>query len=178
MSTGKIAVRYARALFLSAKEHEVLDKVRHDMELLCETTSRATEVKQLLVSPIVDSGNKLRILSTLFAGRLSSLSLDFLKLVIRNKREEFIPGMCRVYIDMYKKEMGIMQANIVTASRLRENTRDEIIAMIREAFDAEIELNEEINKDIIGGMVLRVEDRQLDASVKGKLARIKKELQA
>ena len=178
MSTGKIAVRYAKALFLAAREHEVLDKVRYDMELILETTTRSPEIRQLLINPIVDSGSKLKIFNTLFSGRLSSLSFDFLQLVTRNKREEFIPGMCRVYIDLYKKKMGILQANIVTAAQLHENTREEIISMIREAFRAEIELNEEVNSSLIGGFVLKVEDKHLDASVKGKLVKIKKELQA
>ena len=73
--------------------------------------------------------------------------------------------------------MGIMQAKIGTATRLRDKAREEIIKMIRQAFDAEIELQEEVNMDLIGGFVLRVEDKQLDMSVKGKLNNIKKELQ-
>ena len=71
-----------------------------------------------------------------------------------------------------------MQASIGTASRLSDGSRKEIIEMVKNSFDAEIELEEEINKDLIGGFILRVEDKQLDASVKGKLNKIKKELQA
>jgi F-type H+-transporting ATPase subunit delta len=52
-----------------------------------------------------------------------------------------------------------------------------MLAIITRVFKAEIELKEDVNKDLIGGFVLRVEDKQLDSSVKGKLRRIKKELQ-
>jgi F-type H+-transporting ATPase subunit delta len=178
MSISKIAVRYAKALFLSAKEHEVLDKVRHDMELLLEVSTGDNEIRNMLESPIVKSSKKFQALSSVFAGRIGSLSLDFLNLVTRNKREDSIPDMCRHYLLLYKEEKGIMQASIRTASHIPESTRKEIIEMVKKAFKAEIELEEEVNKDIIGGFVLRVENQQLDASVKGKLNRIKKELQA
>ena len=177
MSISKIAVRYAKALFLAAREREMLPRVRYDMELLLEVSTRMPDFMQLLESPVVDSATKFRAFHALFSGRVNNLSLDFLKLITTNKREEYLSGMCRHFIHLYKKEMGIMQAKIGTATRLRDKAREEIIKMIRQAFDAEIELQEEVNMDLIGGFVLRVEDKQLDASVKGKLNTIKKELQ-
>ena len=95
MSISKIAVRYAKALFLSAKEHEVMDKVRYDMELLLEVTTGDNQIREMLLSPIVKSKSKFQVLTSIFSDRISSLSLDFLNLVTRNKREECIPGMCR-----------------------------------------------------------------------------------
>jgi F-type H+-transporting ATPase subunit delta len=177
VSISKIAVRYAKALFLAAREQEVLDKVRYDMELLHDISTRQPDIIQLLESPVVNPATKFRVFNSLFSGRVNNMTMDFLKLVTANKREEFIPGMCRQYIHLYKKEMGILQASIGTASRLHDALKKEIISMIRDAFHAKIELEEEVNKDLIGGFVLRIEDKQLDASVKGALNRIKKELQ-
>ena len=177
MSQSQIAVRYSKALFLTAKEQEVLDKVRHDMELLCDVCSGTNDITNMLESPIVSSDDKFKVLNAIFSGRLSNLTIDFLKLVTTKKREEYLAGMCRHYVHLYKEGMGIMQASIGTASRLNDGSRKKIIEMVKNAFDAKIELEEEINKDLIGGFVLRVEDKQLDASVKGKLNQIKKELQ-
>ena len=177
MSTGKIAVRYAKALFLSAKEQNVLDPVRDDMELLLEATSKIEDIKQLLESPILDSGKKSIALSEIFKSRVSGLSLDFINLATRNKREEYLPGMARYYIQLYKEEKGIQVATVSSAVGMDQESSDQIREMIKEAFKTEIELQQEIKKDLIGGFVLRVENKQLDASVKGKLARIKKELQ-
>ena len=178
MSISKISVRYAKALFLAAKEQEILDKVRHDMELLCEVTSGNNDVSRMLHSPIVESTNKFKALSSIFSGRISNLTLDFLKLVTSKKREEYIAGMCRHYISLYKKERGIMQTRIGTPKRLNAQSRNVIISMVKNAFNAEIELREEIKSDLIGGFVLTVEDKQLDASVKGELNKIRKELKA
>ncbi len=68
-------------------------------------------------------------------------------------------------------------ASIETATQLTNEIRQEMLAIITRTFNAEIELQEEVIKELIGGFVLRVEDKQLDSSVRGKLARIKKELQ-
>ncbi len=178
MSESRITVSYARALFLAARDQEVLDKTRYDAELLLEITTDSAEVRQLLESPVINSSKKLQVFHSLFSGRVGNLTLEFLKLVTENRREEYIPGMCRHFINLYKQERGILQANIATAVPLSERTREEVISIVREAFKAKIELNEQVNENLIGGFVIRVEDRQLDASVRGKLRKIKKELQA
>jgi F-type H+-transporting ATPase subunit delta len=177
MKAGRIAVRYARALFLSAREHNVLDTVREDMEMILAAVTDLTELKSLLESPVVETRRKTLVLVSLFEGKVGDLVLDFIRLVTGNNREEYLAAICRHYNKLYKEEMGIMMASIETAAHLTEETRQEMLAIITRVFKAEIELKEDVNKDLIGGFVLRVEDKQLDSSVKGKLRRIKKELQ-
>jgi len=177
MSTGQVAVRYAKALFLSAKEQKVLDPVRADMEILLEATTGIPALKQLLESPLLDSGKKTEALLEIFKSGMNKLSLDFIQLVTAKKREEFLPGMARFFISLYKEEKGIQVATIFSAVDLDSETCEQIREMVKKAFKAEIELQQEVKEELIGGFVLRVENKQLDASVKGKLAGIKKELQ-
>jgi F-type H+-transporting ATPase subunit delta len=176
MSTGNIAVRYARALFLSAREKKLLDPVRADMELLLET-SRNPELLSVIESPVISSGKKAGALTELFRSRMHALSVDFLQLVVGNNREEYLPGMARHYIRLYKEEKGIQVAVVSSARKLGPESTALIEELVRKAFHTEIELQHEVREDLIGGFVLRIENRQLDASVKGKLASIKKELQ-
>jgi F-type H+-transporting ATPase subunit delta len=176
MSVGQIAVRYAKALFRGAREKGVLDPVRENMEMLIESVTGIPDLVRLIESPTVDSGQKGRALTEIFSGSFNELSLDFLRLVTANRREEYLPGMAHYYIKLYKKEKGIQVATISSAVGLAQESKEEIRKMIKEAFKSEIELEEEIKSDLIGGFIIRVEDRQLDSSVKGKLARIKKEL--
>jgi F-type H+-transporting ATPase subunit delta len=177
MSTSKIAVRYAKALFLSAKEQDLLDPVRADMELFYEASAGIEDILQLLESPILDARSKSAVLHEIFSSRVNDLSMNFIDLVVRNKREEYLPGMARYYIQLYKEEKGIKVATLSSAVKLEHESKEKLREMIKTAFRSEIELEEEVKKELIGGFVLRVEDKQLDSSVKGKLARIKKELQ-
>ncbi len=164
-------------MFLNAREQDVLDPVRSDMEIILQTATGIEEIVWLLESPILDAGKKAAALTEIFKDRVSELSLDFIRLVVRNKREEYLPGMARYFIRLYKEEKGIQVATLSSAVKLdRENT-EKIREMIQKAFKSEIELEMEVKEDLIGGFVLRVENKQLDASVKGKLAQIKKELQ-
>ncbi len=177
MSVGQVAVRYAKALFLSAKDNNVLDDVREDMELMLETLKEIPEIILVFESPIIDSGKKASILAEIFNSGMSPLGLNFLAMVTSNKREDYLPGMAQYFLHLYKQEKGIKAATILSAVRLDKKSIESIKQMIMSYFKSKIELNEEIKEDLIGGFVLRVEDKQLDASVKGKLASIKKELQ-
>ncbi|MCK4853868.1 MAG: ATP synthase F1 subunit delta [Bacteroidales bacterium] len=177
MKVGKIAVRYAKALFLSAREKDVLDAVRDDMELILAAVTDIADIKMLLESTVVETRKKSAILVGIFEGKVNDLVLDFIRLVTGNNREDYLAAISRHYIKLYKEERGIKIASVDTATPLTEELRQEMLALITKAFKAEIELQEKVKKNLIGGFVLRVEDKQLDSSVKGKLARIKKELQ-
>jgi F-type H+-transporting ATPase subunit delta len=177
MSVGQVAVRYAKALFQLAIEQNVLDVVRADMEILLQSATEIPEINQLFESPVIDSGKKTQVLKEIFKSGMSPMGLDFLTLVTSNKREEYLPGMARHFIQLYKREKGIMVATIYSAVGLEKQSGEKIRKMIEAAFDSEIELKEELKEELIGGFILRVEDKQLDASVKGKLATVKKELQ-
>lgn len=177
MKAGRIAVRYARALFLTAREQDVLDDLKKDMELILATVTEVENIRNLLESPVVETGKKTAMLVSLFEGRVGDLALDFVRLVTGNGREEYFGAICRHFIRLYKAEKGIKIARIETARPLTKDLRQKIISMITEAFNASIELDEEVREDLIGGFVLLVEDQRLDSSVKGKLERIRKQLQ-
>jgi F-type H+-transporting ATPase subunit delta len=177
MKVGRIAVRYARALFLTAREQEVLDNVKRDMELILATVTAVEDIRNLLESPVVETGKKTAILVSLFEGRVGDLALDFIRLVTGNGREEYFDAICRHFIRLYKAERGIKIARIETARPLTKDQRQQMVSMITKAFNASVELDEEVREDLIGGFVLLVEDQRLDSSVKGKLDRIKKQLQ-
>jgi F-type H+-transporting ATPase subunit delta len=177
MKAGRLAVRYARALFLTAREKKILDDMRDDMELILTTVTDMEDVRNLLESPVVETRKKTSILVSVFEGRVGDLALDFIRLVTGNGREEYLDAICRHFIRLYKAEKGIKIARIETARPLTKDQRQDMVSIITGAFNADIELDEEVNKELIGGFVLRVEDQRLDSSVKGKLDRIKKQLQ-
>jgi F-type H+-transporting ATPase subunit delta len=177
MKAGRIAVRYAKALFLAARDQGVLDTVRDDMETILTAVTDLAEMRLLLESPVVETRKKTSIVVSLFEGKVGDLALDFLRLVTSKGREEYLDAMCRHYIRLYKAEKGIKIAQMETARPLSKEIRQKMVSLIAHAFNADIELVEEVKTDLIGGFVLRVEDQQLDSSVKGKLGRIRKQLQ-
>jgi F-type H+-transporting ATPase subunit delta len=176
MNHSKIPVRYAKALISSAKEQGILDSVRTDMENFMGLIKKVPDLSELLQSPIIRPAKKLEVLSAIFTGKVQPLTLSFFRLAVKNNREDHLSGMARMYIEMYKKVKGIKIANLKTATPIDKGTRDELIRMIRKTFNAEIELHEETDKELVGGFILQVENQQLDASISGQLKKIKREL--
>lgn len=176
MNESKISVRYAKALIMSAKDQKVLDPVRADMVLLIKTIKEVPELLHLLESPVVKPGKKLEVMNLIFTGKLEPLTLSFIRLAIMNKREEYLSGMARMYIDLFKREKGIKQASLTTAVPIEKEIRAAVIDIIKKVYKTEIELNEKIDVQIIGGFILQVEDQLLDASVTGQIRKIRKSL--
>jgi F-type H+-transporting ATPase subunit delta len=149
MAESKVAGRYAKSLF-------------GDLALL-------------LKNPIINASKKDSILSSIFKGKITDLSLAFLQIITRKKRESYIEEIAKEYVSQYKESKGIKIAKIITASPLDDKLRSEVMDYLTKKTNKKIELAEEINKDIIGGYILRWGDEQIDASISKKLRTLHQE---
>ena len=176
MNDSKISIRYGKALFMSAREQDVLSSIRDDMDMILAAVNEITELRQLLESPIIDRREKKDILKAIFGDRIHMLSLQFFDMVLDNNREEFLAGMARTFIKYYKEEKGIKVASLKTAVSTDVQTKKQLTELIKDIYRSEIELSDEVDERLIGGFVLTVEDLQMDASVAGQLQKIRKGL--
>lgn len=176
MNDSKIAVRYAKALFLSAKEKKVLDKVHNDVVFVVDICRQVSELMDLFHSPIIPVSKKKVIVREVFRLDVSKLTLNFLDLIILNKRETFIPDIARRFINVYKKHKGITLATLTTATPVDREVRNRIIDLIDKAYKTKVDLAGKVEESLIGGFVLRIEDHLLNASVSSELKKIKREL--
>ncbi|MEN8228329.1 MAG: ATP synthase F1 subunit delta [Bacteroidota bacterium] len=175
MNESQISVRYAKALFLSASERQILDEVSRDMELLSETC-KLDDFQYMLVLPSLQVSQKRKIVASVFEKYLSEISLSMINLVITNKREVYLPGIARNFMDLYRKSKGIRTATLITAQEVDDDAMKSIGQLIKKAYDAEVELTSSVDEGIIGGFVLTIEEMQYDASVASNLRKIKKQL--
>lgn len=176
MNDSKIAVRYAKALFLSAKEKKVLDNVHNDIVFVLDICRQVSELMDLFNSPIIPASKKKVIVREVFKLDVNKLTLNFLDLIILNKRETFIPDIARRFISVYKKHKGITSATLTTATPVDREVRNRIIDLIDKAYKTKVDLAGKVEESLIGGFVLRIEDHLLNASVSSELKKIKKEL--
>lgn len=175
MNDSKISVRYSRALFLSALEKKILDKVNQDMIFILEIC-KSPEAKELIQSPIIFPSKKSFIFHRILEGNIENITLSLIDLVVKNGREAFIPAIARVFIHETMKYKGITESVLTTAVKVDTKIRKEITDLISEVFKTKVELAEHIDNEIIGGFILRVDDNYIDASIRNKLRKIKKEL--
>jgi F-type H+-transporting ATPase subunit delta len=175
MNDSKISVRYARALFQTALERKNLDQVNQDMLFISEICKTA-DTKEFLRSPIIRPSKKEAIFHKMLEGNVEPITLSLIDLIVKNGRESFLPAIARVFIHETKKFKGITESVLTTAVKVDESVRKQISDLISDIFKTKVELKENIDPDIIGGFILQIDDSYIDASIKNKLRKIKKEL--
>jgi len=170
-----VAKRYAKSLLGIARETGVLNEVNNDMKLFASTCEGNRELPLLLRNPIIPSDKKLNILEGLFKSKMNKISLSFFLIVAKKGREKFLYDIAKSYTSQYKVMKGIITAEITSASGLDDTLRAKVYQMLKDSNNSEIELNEKINKDLIGGFILRIGDKQYDASISSGLKKLARE---
>jgi F-type H+-transporting ATPase subunit delta len=175
MNESQISVRYAKALFQSAAEQQLLDRVHEDMVVLTNTC-KLEDFQYMLVVPTLQPSQKIKLVGNIFEKYISKISMSMMNLVIRNKREAYLPGIARNFQELYRREKGVRTAMLVTAQPVGESAMNSIRELIKKAYDSEVELSSSVDGDMIGGFVLTIEDMRYDASVASNLKKLKKQL--
>ncbi len=176
MDQSAINVRYAKALFLTAKEKQKMADLKTDIELVLDVCNKSVDFILLLESPIIKTSKKTKLITSVFKGKIDELSLKFLLLVTANKREIYIPGICRNFLNLIKKDQNIKTARLTTALEVDSEALQRIKDLLGKELNATIELSTGVNPEIIGGLVLRIDDKQYDASIATQLKKIKQNL--
>ena len=177
MYQGKIATRYAKAVFVVAKESDLLGNIYQDMKQLLNLESADPAFRNFLMSPIFKEAKKREIFKELFNGQINDLTLNFCLMIIKKRRESFLAAISRSFIDQYRKEKGIKPVSITTATAIDKTLAEKISKLISKDLNIEVELKKIVDESIIGGYVLRIEDRQFDDCVATKLQKYKQLLQ-
>ena len=174
--SSTIRVRYAKAFFQAAKEKNQLEQLKTDIEKVFEVCNNSADFILLLNSPVVKTSKKVSLIKQIFKNEVDQLTLNFLSLITVNKREPEIPGICRDFLEMVRKEKNIKTASLITALPIGKVTEEKIKTLVEKELNAKIELSANVNPDIIGGMILRIDDKQYDSSVATQLKKIRQRL--
>lgn len=176
MDQSKINVRYARAFFSLAKEKGLMDALQEDVATILAVCESSSDFNRLIDSPVIASSGKIKAIKSIFGGKVNAHTLNFLALITQNMREKFIPSIFRDLREMYRKSQGISSAVLTTARQLDDSIVEQIRRELETVSGGKVELSQSINPDLIGGFVLRMDDKQYDASVSTQLKRIKESL--
>ncbi len=175
MNESKITTRYAKAIFQLAQENNLLDRIKQDLDLVTGVL-KIDEFQQLIKSPIIPESQKKVAFTQIFKGKVHEYTLDFLLLVIENRREAFLSLMLMDFYELYKKYLGITEVHLTTAVDIDTELKKQFIDILKESLNSKIDLYQKTDPQIIGGFILRVEDKLLDMSISSQLKQIKKEL--
>jgi len=176
MNQSKISVRYAKALFLSAKEKNLLENIRNDMNFVHRTIHDFPEISAFFSNPVISIEQKKQTIEGLFSNRIHELSKSFLCFVTTKKREHYLSDITRNFNDLCRRDLGIKTVVLTTAIPADPEISKEVNDTVKNVFKTDIELTELTNEKILGGFILQVEDLLYDSSVISKLKAIRRNL--
>jgi F-type H+-transporting ATPase subunit delta len=166
---------YARALYQAAKEKDRLDAVREELADFVQAQREVPELRELLRNPQLDHRIKASALEELLGGD-EELVRNFLLLLAEKNRAGEVEEIGREFEQMVALEEGILDVELTTAVELSDEEARDVIQQIEKASGRKVEASRRVDSDLIGGIVLQAGSMRLDASVRGRLNRLRTEL--
>jgi F-type H+-transporting ATPase subunit delta len=166
---------YARALFEAAKQAGKLQPVRDELADLQASIAQVPELRVVLENPEVDQLVKAQILGDVL-GDADELTRNFLRLLAEKGRTGEIDGIVQEFDSLVAAEQQVLEVELTTAYELTEDDFSSIVSQIEQASGRSVEASRSVDPDLIGGLVLQAGSMRLDASVRGRLERLRHEL--
>jgi F-type H+-transporting ATPase subunit delta len=171
----ELADVYARSLFEVAQEHDSLDEVHEQLDEFADAVSESRDLQVFLFSPYFSAQEKKESLGKLVEGANDEF-FRFLELLAERHRMPVIFRIRSTFDDMWAEERKRLEVEITSAIELDEETISSIGERIEEQTGRDVQLSAKVDPDVIGGIVLRVGNMVLDASVRARLERLRREV--
>ncbi|MBD3109482.1 F0F1 ATP synthase subunit delta [Bacillus sp. AGMB 02131] len=176
MSNSIVAKRYAVALFEIAKEKNVLDAMAEEIRVVKEVFSSNEELNAFLKQPKITLQQKQQVLSDALAG-ISEYITNTIMLMIERHRTDEIAHMAEDFVELCNEDKSVAEATVYTTRPITEAEREAISSVFAAKVGKKtLRIENIVDRDIIGGMKLRIGNRIFDGSVSGKLNRLERQL--
>jgi ATP synthase F1 delta subunit len=171
----EIAAVYARSLFEVASEQDKLDLVREQLGEFADALNETRELQVFFFSPYFSTAEKQDGLDRAISGADPAF-VNFLKLLIENHRMPVIFRVRREYDRLWEEENKLLPVRVTSAVELDSKTVGQIGDRIAEQTGRKVDLSAEVDPDILGGIVVRVGNSILDASIRNRLESLRKQV--
>jgi F-type H+-transporting ATPase subunit delta len=172
MKETRVAYRYAKSLVDLAAENGVLDQVNTDMKGIESVFKQNHELATIMKNPIVQGDKKAAILTSIFQNKVNAFTMSLMDLLVRKHRENIMFEIASEFQKQYREIKGIKIVEVTTTHAINDEQRTNFKTIMASKAN-KVELVEKIDEAILGGFVLRMDDQQVDESVRTKLHTIK-----
>lgn len=177
MNAGRVATRYAKALFEVSLEQKMDKRAYVACQRMVRLWYENADLRSVLSERMVPNASKVEILELLMNQVHIDLASKFFSILAQENRIDIIANIALIYMDIYREYYGIVNAQIESAKHLSSENRKSIRNWLAQAYpNREIEMRVTVNADLIGGIRIDLASTQLDASIAGELTRIGKQL--
>jgi F-type H+-transporting ATPase subunit delta len=175
---SKLSERYARALFATALKKNALEPLDEDFEQFLKILEAQPEFKSFILSPPVYTRDKRALITNTLGETAHPILTQFLLLLVDKKRFQYVEEMAEEYKKLYEGHIGVVEVKVITAVPLDNAPEQKLIAKLEAQTNKKIRLKKSVDPRIIGGMILVMENKIIDGSVKSNLEKFKSNLRA
>ena len=172
-----VARRYARALNEDAAEKNAVKDIDDDIAMIEEGMETSPELRRFFLDPMISAKKKKRVINALFEKRVHTVTLSFLRLLVKKRRENIFPEIVRAYNQLRNEQLGVVEALVRVALPMSEKEEKKVKEGIENLTGKKVQLRTEIDESIMGGIVIRVGDMVYDGSVQHQLESLKDRLE-
>ena len=167
---------YATALFDLAKEQNQVAEFQKQASVVIEIIGENPQFMELLLHPKITVDEKIQLIDTVFSGRVADEITGILTIIVKKGRQNRLTGILKLFLEMVSEYQGVVKATITSAVELNNEQLAQIKGKIEKSTNKNVELHTVVNQDLIGGMIIRVGDNVVDASILGRLETLKEGL--
>lgn len=178
MSSGTVvAKRYAKALFQLALEQGLVAQTEDQLKLVVHVVESDADIRAFLTAPNITLETKIQTLNNAFSGKVSLLILNTISLLLERGREGSLPAVLAAYLEVAGESLGRADAHVTSALPLSDSEQSKLAAKFGAMLGKTVRVTNTVNKDLLGGVTVRIGDTLYDGSLRTKLERLEKSLQ-
>lgn len=160
---------YAEALFDAAIELDNMGKINEDIHFIKSVFQSEEKLIQILSHPHINKNEKKRLLSDILGKNISEYTLNFLYILIDKRREKNLFHIIEEFENLYDDYIGILRVVAITAVEMEDSAKEKLTLILHNKFNKEIRLTNKVDKEILGGVLLKLDNKIIDSTISGQL---------
>lgn len=173
MRLSSLSRRYTAALFDTACDANLVDKIESDLGLITWTLQSIAEFKETLANPLISTETKKSAATAIFRDKVDAITLNFVCLLIDRRREDILEDIEEQFALLADDWRGIIRADVTSAAALTDNEKSRLISKLEAFTSKKVELYMKQDRSLIGGLVVRIGDTVIDGSIKKQVVDLK-----
>jgi len=176
MASDPLVKSYAEALFQVARGEETLDRVEEELTRLNKSLDSNAELREFLSNPQISSDGKKSALFEIFGGKICPITLHWMNMVVDQGRQRRLPAIIEAFLTLTEDARDKVTAEVITSIPLPEDLAKRLEQELSKVTRKRVFLKPMVDDSILGGVIVKIENKVIDGSVKHRLEEIKNEM--